>query len=132
MDPHDLMSSPSSSRRRGTSLTSDQPDDPRPFARDTPLGPGDDLSEGRLEALFVAEERGGDLAYAGQICFGFARRGLWSELDRLRAGPSRKGVVPIEPVLRADIKFFGRHPGGLIRDGVLLALLPAPVALRLG
>jgi hypothetical protein len=35
--------------------------------------------------------------------------------------------VPIEPVLRADIKFFGRHPGGLIRDGVLLALLPAPV-----
>ena len=51
---------------------------------------------------------------------------MWSELDRLRAGPSRKGVVPIEPVLRASIKFFGRHKGGFIRDGVLLVLLPAP------
>ena len=38
------------------------------------------------------------------------------------AGPSRKGVVPIEPVLRASIKFFGRHQGGLIRDGVLLMM----------
>ncbi len=81
-----------------------------------------ELGEGRLEALFVAEERNGDLAYAGQIRFGFARRGLWSELDKLRAGPSRKGVVPIEPVLRAEIKFFGRHQGGLIRDGVLLTM----------
>ena len=81
-----------------------------------------ELGEGRLEALFVAEERNGDLAYAGQVRFGFARRGLWSELDKLRAGPSRKGVVPIEPVLRAEIKFFGRHQGGLIRDGVLLTM----------
>ena len=75
----------------------------------------------RLEALFVAEERDGDLAYAGQVRFGFAGKGLWSELDRLRAGPSRKGVVPIEPVLRANIKFFGRR-GRFIRDGVLLSL----------
>jgi bifunctional non-homologous end joining protein LigD len=81
-----------------------------------------ELGEGRLEALFVAEERNGDLAYAGQVPFGFAGKGLWSELDRLRAGPSRKGVVPIEPVLRASIRFFGRHKGGFIRDGVLLTL----------
>jgi bifunctional non-homologous end joining protein LigD len=81
-----------------------------------------ELGENRLEALFVAEERNGDLAYAGQVRFGFAGKGLWSELDRLRAGPSRKGVVPIEPVLRASIRFFGRHKGGFIRDGVLLAL----------
>ena len=54
--------------------------------------------------------------------FGCAGKGLWSELDRLRAGPSRKGVVPVEPVLRASVKFFGRHRGGFIRDGVLLGL----------
>ena len=72
--------------------------------------------------LLVAAERDGDLAYAGQVRFGFAGKGLWSELDCLRAGPSRKGVVPVEPVLRANIKFFGRHRGGLIRDGVLLGL----------
>ena len=80
-----------------------------------------ELGEGRLEALFVAEKRGGDLAYAGQVRFGFAGKGLWSKLDRLRAGPSLKGVVPIEPVLRANIKFFGRR-GRFIRDGVLLSL----------
>jgi hypothetical protein len=28
-----------------------------------------ELGEGRLEALFVAEERSGDLAYAGQVRF---------------------------------------------------------------
>jgi len=83
-----------------------------------------ELGERRLEALFVAEERNGDFAYAGQVRFGFVGKGLWSELDRLRAGPSKKGVVPIEPVLGASIRFFGRHKGGgFIRDGVLLALI---------
>ena len=48
-------------------------------------------------------------------------KGLWDQLDRLRTGPPRKGVVPIEPVLQANIKFFGRR-GGFIRDGVLLGL----------
>jgi hypothetical protein len=57
-----------------------------------------------------------------EVRFGFAGKGLWGELDRLRAGPSRKGIVPDEPVLRAGIKFFGRHGGGFIRDGVLLGL----------
>ena len=57
---------------------------------------------GEGEALFVAEERGGDLAYAGQVRFGFAGKGLWSELDRRRAGPPRKSVVPVEPTLRAN------------------------------
>jgi bifunctional non-homologous end joining protein LigD len=81
-----------------------------------------ELGEGRLEALFVAEERNGDLAYAGQVRFGLAGKGLWSELDRLRVGPSHKGVAPIESVLWASIRFFGRHKGGFIRDGVLLGL----------
>jgi hypothetical protein len=32
-------------------------------------------------------------------------------------------VVPIEPALQANIKFFGRHKGpDFIRDGVLLSL----------
>jgi hypothetical protein len=82
-----------------------------------------ELSEGGLEAIFVAEERNGDLAYAGQVRFGLAGKGLWTELDRRRAGPSRKGVVPVEPALRAGVKFFGRHKGGFIRDGVLVALM---------
>ena len=81
-----------------------------------------ELGEGRLEALFVAEERDGNLAYAGQVRFGFAGKGLWDQLDRLRAVPPRKGVVPLEPVLQANIKFFGRHKGGFIRHGVLLGL----------
>ena len=81
-----------------------------------------ELGEGRLEALFVAEERDGDLTYAGQVRFGFAGKGLWGELHRLRAGPPRKGVVPVAPVLRVEVKFFGRHKRGFIRDGVLLGL----------
>ena len=75
----------------------------------------------RLSRSGFAEDRAGDLAYAGQVRFGFAGKGLWGELDRLRAGPSRKGVVPVEPALRANIKFFGRR-GRFIRDGVLLNL----------
>jgi hypothetical protein len=31
-------------------------------------------------------------------------------------------VVPIKPYLRAEVKFFGRHKGGAIRDGVLLSV----------
>ncbi len=81
-----------------------------------------ELGEGRLEALFVAESVTATSPMPARSRFGFARRGLWSKLDKLRAGPSRKGVVPIEPVLRAEIKFFGRHQGGLIRDGVLLTM----------
>jgi hypothetical protein len=29
--------------------------------------------------------------------YAFHGKGLWSELDRLRAGPSCKGIVPTEP-----------------------------------
>jgi hypothetical protein len=37
------------------------------------------------------------------------------DLDALRAGPAeRAGVVSIEPGLRADGKFFGRHKSGAI------------------
>jgi hypothetical protein len=84
-----------------------------------------ELGEGRLEAIFVAEERNGDLAYSGQVRFGFAGKGLWTVLDGIRAGPAIRGVVPVHPTLRAHgSNFFGRHQRGFIRDGVLLSLLP--------
>ncbi len=82
----------------------------------------EELGGGRLEAVYVAQEIAGKFASAGQVRFGFAGKGLWSELDALRSGPARKGVVPVNPTLRAKIKFFGRHKGGRIRDGVILSL----------
>lgn len=81
-----------------------------------------ELGEGRLEAIYVAEERGGALRPAGQVRFGFAGKGLWHELDRRRAGSAKKGIVPVWLGLVAEIKFFGRHKAGWIRDGVILSL----------
>jgi hypothetical protein len=60
---------------------------------------------------------------AGQVRFGFARRGLWGVLAQLRCGEPVKGVIPVHPALMAEIKFYGRHKGGSIRDGVLLDLV---------
>ena len=48
--------------------------------------------------------------------------GVVRPMSAMGPNPSRKGVVPIEPVLRASISFFGRHKGGFIRDGVLVTL----------
>jgi hypothetical protein len=45
--------------------------------------------------VHVVEEIDGALRPAGQIRYGFAGKGLWEKLDRLRAGPSRKGIVPV-------------------------------------
>jgi bifunctional non-homologous end joining protein LigD len=81
-----------------------------------------ELGEGRLEAVYVAQEQHGKLLPAGQVRFGFAGKGLWSGLDKLRDGPPRKGVVPVKRALGAEVKFFGRHKGGAIRDGVILSV----------
>jgi len=81
-----------------------------------------ELGEGRLEAVYVAEEINGDLKPAGQIRFGFAGKGLWGELDALRSGQARKGVIAVTPTLQVKVKFFGRYKQGAIRDGVLLSL----------
>src|SRR5437764_12038488 len=62
----------------------------------------EELGEGRREAVYVAEEIGGALKPAGRIQFGFAGKGLWSDLDALRSGPARRGIVPVEPMLRAE------------------------------
>jgi len=86
-----------------------------------------ELAEGKLDAVYVAEARDGVLCPAGQVQFGFAGKGLWHLLDERRAGPARKGIVPVRFGVVADIKFFGRHKGGSIRDGVILSVQEASV-----
>jgi ATP-dependent DNA ligase len=86
-----------------------------------------ELGPGRLEALHVAEETAGGLTPVGQVRFGFAGKGLWGRLDTLRAAPADKDrVVPIEPALTVQVKFFGRHKGGALRDGVLISVEEQP------
>jgi bifunctional non-homologous end joining protein LigD len=81
-----------------------------------------ELGEGRLEALHVASDEDGMLKPAGQVRFGLAGKGLWNKLDALRCGPAHRAVVPVPPMMRAHVKFFGRYKGGAIRDGVLLSV----------
>jgi len=81
-----------------------------------------ELGEGRLEAIHVAEERDDGLHPVGQVRFGFAGKGLRSVLDALREGRVKGSVVTVPPVLSAEAKFFGGHQAGSIRDGVILAL----------
>jgi hypothetical protein len=78
--------------------------------------------------LFTSPKRESGLAPAGQVRFGFSGKGLWAMLDALRTGPAgRGGVVPIEPGVSVEVKFFGRYKGGAIRDGVLLSVEKLPV-----
>lgn len=81
-----------------------------------------EVGEGRLEAVYVTEERDGVLQPAGQVRFGFAGKGLWHTLDRLRAGPAHKGFNPVQLGLVAKVKYFGRYKRGYIRDGVILSV----------
>jgi hypothetical protein len=78
-----------------------------------------EVGEGRPEAIYVAEERGGVLRPLGQVRFGLAGKGLWHTLDSIRTGPVRNGFIPVWLGLRAEVKYFGRYKGGWIRDGVL-------------
>src|SRR4051812_9678806 len=60
-----------------------------------------ELGEGRLEAIYVADpER---LRPVGQVRFGFAGKGLWHVLDKLRADRTRKGFVPVQSGLAGQI-----------------------------
>jgi len=81
-----------------------------------------EMSDGRIDAVFVAEERGGVMVPAGTVKLGIAGRGLWHRLDRLRDGPAQRGFVPVRPGLVTEVKHFGRYKRGFIRDGVLLSL----------
>ena len=65
----------------------------------------------------------GELRPVGQVRFGFAGKGLWPALDALRAGPrQRGGFIPVRLGVTAEVKYFGRFKGGLIRDGVILSV----------
>ena len=78
-----------------------------------------ELGDGKLDAVYVAEAREDVLCPAGQVRF-FVNKGLWHVLDERRSGPANGGgIVPVWLGLVADIKFFGRHQGGSIRDGVI-------------
>jgi bifunctional non-homologous end joining protein LigD len=80
-----------------------------------------ELGPNRLEAIRVAEKQSGALVDAGEVRFGFAGKGLWRVLDPMRAGKaSQDGVVPVRPELWLTVKYFGRHKGGAIRDGVVI------------
>ena len=84
-----------------------------------------ELGPGKLDTVYVADAREGVLCPAGQVRF-FVSRGLWHLLDERRAGPAKGGgIVPVWLGLFADIKFFGRHKGGSIRDGVILSVQEA-------
>ena len=67
----------------------------------------------------MAEVIDDKLLPAREVQFGVERR-LREALEAIRL-PARQGSrrVPVRPVLTAEVKFFGRHRNGWIRDGVL-------------
>ena len=67
-----------------------------------------ELGDRRLDTIYVAEERDGQLVPAGAVKLGLAGQRLWHILDQLRGGVARKNFVPVRPVLQAQVKFFGR------------------------
>ena len=83
-----------------------------------------ELGEGKLDAVYVAEARDGVLWPAGQVRF-FERCSMSDVRGRVK-----NGIVPVWLGLVADIKFFGRHKGGSIRDGVILSVQLAKPARR--
>jgi bifunctional non-homologous end joining protein LigD len=79
-----------------------------------------ELGPNRLEAIYVAQQLSGALVAAGEVRFGFADKRLWSALDPLRTGKAYDGIVAVKPELWLSIKYFGRHKGSAIRDGVVI------------
>jgi bifunctional non-homologous end joining protein LigD len=77
-----------------------------------------DGEPGTLEAVRVAEPV--TLRPQGEVQFGVGRR-LRELLQEIRLEERRGRTIAVRPVLRARVKFFGRHRSGAIRDGVLQA-----------
>jgi hypothetical protein len=83
-----------------------------------------DITPGTIEAVAVAEVIGDKLLPAGEVQFGVGRR-LREVLEAIRLDPRPQGCrVPVRSVLGAEVKFFGRHRNGMIRDGVVQAVAP--------
>ena len=58
----------------------------------------------------------------GEVRFGVGRRRR-EALEEIRlSAPSGARTVPVRPLLAAEVKFFGRHRTGAIRDGVLTSV----------
>jgi ATP-dependent DNA ligase len=76
------------------------------------------------EAITVAEIIDDKLTVVGEVKFGVGRR-LRAVLEAIRLDP-RPGRrrVPVRPGLVVEIKYFGRHRSGVIRDGVVRAVTP--------
>jgi hypothetical protein len=72
-----------------------------------------ELAQGRLEAIYVAEERNGRLIPAGKVPFGLARKRLLDIIDRLRDGPAQRDIVPVRPEPTGGGQIFRPHRPGL-------------------
>jgi bifunctional non-homologous end joining protein LigD len=82
---------------------------------------------GALEAVRIAELIEGKLCDAGEVRIGVGRR-LLETLRQIRA-PGRAtvgngNVTPVRPELALEVKYFGRHRSGVIRDGVIRSITP--------
>ena len=79
---------------------------------------------GEIKAVTVAEVIDDKLLPAGEVQFGVGR-GLRKVLETIRLDTrSGRRRVPVRPVLGAEVKYFGRHRNGMIRDGVVRAVTP--------
>jgi hypothetical protein len=87
-------------------------------------------SHGRRVAVRIAELVEGKLRDAGKIRIGVGRR-LLETLRQIR-GPGRASVgngnvTPVRPELALEVKYFGRHRSGVIRDGVIRSITKVTV-----
>jgi bifunctional non-homologous end joining protein LigD len=83
-----------------------------------------DATPGTIEAITVAEIIDDKLLPAGEVQFGVGRA-LREMLEAIRLDPpSGSRRVLVRPMLTSEIKFFGRHRNGMIRDGVVRAVTP--------
>jgi bifunctional non-homologous end joining protein LigD len=78
-----------------------------------------DSEPGTIEAVSVADPE--TLQAQGEVQFGVGRR-LRELLQEIRIEERGRRAVAVRPVLKARVKFFGRHRSGAIRDGVLQAV----------
>jgi len=80
-----------------------------------------ELGDGKLDGVYVA--KGATVFYVPQDrCGSSSTRGFGMCSMSDAPGRRRRESSPVWLGLVADIKFFGRHKGGSIRDGVILSV----------